>query len=58
MALNVALTTLVYIPDDKLSRMTASVLAVQDGRTIHRYGPYAFGEVHIVEIARHGVAAQ
>ena len=32
--------------------MTASVLAVQDGRTIHRYGPYAFGEMHIVEIAK------
>jgi release factor glutamine methyltransferase len=52
LALRIALTTLVYIPDDKLSRMTAAVLAVQDGRTIHRYGPYAFGEMHIVEIAR------
>ena len=38
--------------------MTASVLAVQDGRTIHRYGPYAFGEMHIVEIARQEVAGQ
>jgi methylase of polypeptide subunit release factors len=56
LALHVALTTLVCIPDDKLSRMSAGVLAVQDGRTIHRYGPYAFGEVHIVEIARHGAA--
>jgi methylase of polypeptide subunit release factors len=56
MALNVALTTLVYISEDKLSRMTASVLAVQDGRTIHRYGPYAFGEMHIVEITKHGVS--
>jgi methylase of polypeptide subunit release factors len=52
LSLSVALTTLVYIADDKLSRMSASVLAVQDGRTIHRYGPYAFGEMHIVEIAR------
>ena len=34
--------------------MTASVLAVQDGRTIHRYGPYAFGEMHIVEIVKTG----
>jgi release factor glutamine methyltransferase len=55
LALNVALTTLVYIGDDKLARMTAGVLAVQDGRTVHRYGPYAFGEMHIVEIARQGV---
>ena len=52
LALRIALTTLVYVPDDKLSRMTAAVLAVQDGRTVHRYGPYAFGEMHIVEIAR------
>ena len=56
LALHVALTTLVCIPDDKLSRMSAGVLAVQDGRTIHRYGPFAFGEVHIVEIARRGAA--
>jgi release factor glutamine methyltransferase len=52
LVLRVVLTTLVYIPDDKLARVTAAVLAVQDGRTIHRYGPYAFGEMHIVEIAR------
>ena len=58
LTLDVALTTLVYVPDDKLSRMTASVLAVQDGRTIHRYGPYAFGEMHIVEIARQEAAGQ
>jgi release factor glutamine methyltransferase len=57
LALRIALTTLVYIPDDKLSRMTAAVLAVQDGRTVHRYGPYAFGEMHIVEIARPEVLA-
>ena len=54
-ALRVALTTLVYIPDDKLTRMTASVLAAEEGCTIHRYGPYAFGEVHVVEIARPAV---
>jgi methylase of polypeptide subunit release factors len=58
MALSVVLTTLVYIPDDKRSRMTASVLAVQDGRAIHRYGPYAFGEMYIVEITKHEVAGQ
>lgn len=58
MTLGIALSTLVYIPGDKLSRMTASVLAVQDGRTVHRYGPYAFGEMHIVEIVRHGVTGQ
>lgn len=54
LALRVALTTLVYIPDDKLECMTSSVLEAEDGRSIHRYGPYAFGEMHIVEIARPG----
>ena len=34
---------------------TPAVLAAEDGRTIHRYGPYAFGEVHIIEIARPGM---
>ena len=34
--------------------MTKAVLAAQDGRSIHRYGPYAFGEMHIVEIAAPG----
>ena len=58
LSISTALTTLVYIPDDKLSRMAASVLAVQDGRAIHRYGPYAFGEMHIVEIARQAMVGQ
>jgi hypothetical protein len=34
--------------------MTRSLLVAEQGRSIHRYGPYAFGEVHIVEIARQG----
>jgi methylase of polypeptide subunit release factors len=52
--LDVCLTVLVYIPEEKLARMTPSILRVEDGRTIHRYGPYSFGEMHIVEI---GLAA-
>lgn len=55
LALRIALTTLVYIPEEKLSRMAVGVLAAHDGCTIHRYGPYAFGEMHIVEIARPAV---
>jgi methylase of polypeptide subunit release factors len=51
----VALTTLVNLPDAKLERMTPSVLSAEDGRSIHRYGPYAFAEVHIVEIAVPGI---
>jgi methylase of polypeptide subunit release factors len=52
--MKVVMTTLVYIPEDKLARMSGAVLAAQDGRTIHRYGRYAFGEMHVVEIARVG----
>jgi len=48
--LEVVLTTLVSLAEDKLQRMTPSVLAAEEGRTIHRYGPYAFGEMHVVEI--------
>jgi methylase of polypeptide subunit release factors len=57
-AMRIALTTLVYIPDDKLARMTSSVLAARDGQSVHRYGPYAFGQMHIVEIAKAGLLTQ
>jgi len=50
LALRVALNTLVYVADDKLELMTDSVLCAEDGRTIHRYGPCAFLDMHIVEI--------
>ena len=50
LSLRVALTTLVYIAPEKVARMTAEVLRFEDGRTVHRYGPYSFGEFHIVEI--------
>src|SRR5262245_50396079 len=53
-ALEVVLTTLVNLSDAKLERMTQSVLEREEGRTIHRYGPYAFAEVHIVEIGAAG----
>jgi methylase of polypeptide subunit release factors len=53
-ALQVVLTTLVNLSDEKLARMTRRVLAAEEGRTIHRYGPYAFAEVHIAEIGPAG----
>jgi release factor glutamine methyltransferase len=49
-AFRIVLTTLVNIPDGKLDRMAAGALSAEEGRSIHRYGPYAFGEVHVVEI--------
>jgi release factor glutamine methyltransferase len=52
--LRIVATTLVYISEDKLERMTPAVLAAEAGRTIHRYGPHTFGDMHIVEISRPG----
>jgi len=52
LSLGVQLSVLVYIPEEKLARMTPAVLRAEDGRSLHRYGPYTFGEVHIVEIGR------
>jgi release factor glutamine methyltransferase len=52
--LRVAATTLVYIADEKLDLMTESVLDAQDGKTIHRFGPYTFADMHIVEIGELG----
>jgi release factor glutamine methyltransferase len=54
LTLNVARTTLVYVPDDKLEHMTESVLGCEEGRSIHRYGPYTFADMHIVEIGASG----
>jgi release factor glutamine methyltransferase len=57
LSLRVVLTTLVYIAPGKLAHMTAEVLRAGEGCTIHRHGPYAFGEMHIVEIAASGAPA-
>jgi release factor glutamine methyltransferase len=48
--LRVASTTLINIPDEKLYRMTKAVLGAEAGQSIHGYGPYAFAELHVVEI--------
>ena len=50
LALRVAHTALVYVPDDKLKHMSESVMRREEGRSIHRYGPYTFADMHIVEI--------
>jgi methylase of polypeptide subunit release factors len=49
-SLRIAMTTLVYVASEKLNLMTPSILDEEDGRSIHRYGPYAFAEMHVVEI--------
>jgi release factor glutamine methyltransferase len=50
LSLRVVLTVLIYIAEEKLALMTPDVLRAEAGRSLHRYGPYAFGEMHIVEI--------
>ena len=54
LALETLLTMLVYIPEEKLQRMTPRVLQAEEGRSLHRYGPYAFGRMHVVEITATG----
>jgi release factor glutamine methyltransferase len=52
LSLRIVHSVQVYIADEKLARMTPGVLAAEQGRTLHRYGPYTFGEMHVVEIGR------
>ena len=50
--MSVADTLLVPLPPAKLARMTPAVLQRESGRSIHRFGAYAFGEVHVLAIDR------
>jgi methylase of polypeptide subunit release factors len=50
LSLRVAMTVLIQIPSEKLALMTQSILCFEEGRSIYRYGPYTFAEMHIVEI--------
>ena len=52
LSLRPLLTSLVHIPADKFADMTPSVQAGFLGSAIQHYGGEAFGEVHVVEIAR------
>lgn len=49
-SLLIAGTVLVNLSDEKLALMTPGILRAEVGRSIHRCGPYAFGEMHVVEI--------
>jgi len=54
LSLRIASSTLIHVPREKLDLMTQSVLCAEQGRSIYRYGPYAFAEMHIVEIGAPG----
>jgi release factor glutamine methyltransferase len=55
LSLRVAWTTMVAIPPDKLERMPPCALraAERDG-TVERFGPHAFGLMHVVEVGAAG----
>lgn len=55
--LRVLNTDMVFVSAEKLSFMTPEILKAEEGHSIHRYGPYAFAEMHIVEIIPQGQAA-
>ena len=46
---------LVYVGDEKLALMTDTVRRTEEGRTLHRFGPYTFADLLIVEIGAPGV---
>jgi hypothetical protein len=50
LSLRIAQTVLVCISSEKLALMTRHILCAEEGGSIYRYGSYAFGEMHIVEI--------
>ncbi len=52
LSLRAVTTTLIFIPAEKLDRMTASVLHREQALSIFCYGPYAFADMHIVEICK------
>lgn len=47
----IATTVLVSLPTEKLALITPAILHAEAGHTIHRYGPYLFAEMHVVEIS-------
>lgn len=54
LAMHIVKTVLVHVANDKIDLMTPSVLKAEEGRSIHRYGPHVFADMHIVEIASAG----
>jgi release factor glutamine methyltransferase len=50
LSLRVAATTMIHIPPEKAELITRAILNMEEGRSIHRHGPYIFAELHIVEI--------
>lgn len=54
LAMHIVNTVLVHIANEKIALMTPAILRAEEGRSIHRYGPHVFADMHIVEIAAAG----
>ncbi|NQW50953.1 MAG: methyltransferase domain-containing protein [Rhodospirillales bacterium] len=54
LAMHIVRTVLVHISKEKIDLMTPSILQAEEGRSVHRYGPHIFADMHIVEIAAAG----
>ena len=50
LSLHVTKSVFVPIGPEKLGLMSPAVLAAEQGKSIHRYGPYAFADMHVVEV--------
>jgi methylase of polypeptide subunit release factors len=49
LSFDVRLSILVYVPEEKLALMTPGIVQSEEGRSLHSFGPYTFGEIHIIE---------
>ncbi len=54
LVMHIVRTVLVHVANEKIDLMTPSILKAEEGRSIHRYGPHVFADMHIVEIASAG----
>jgi release factor glutamine methyltransferase len=57
-SIGILMTTLLFLPAERLRRMSAALLARERGRSIHCYGPHAFADLHIVAITRPDTGAR
>lgn len=53
LVLEVLDTLCVYLPQEKLEHISPVVLMRERDRTLWKFGPYAFGDMHIVQITAH-----
>lgn len=54
LAMRPAFKTDVFIPPEKIARMTPGIREREDGRTLFHYGPYTFGTMAVLEIGAPG----